>query len=61
MVFVGWLMFAVVAVAVSAARVMQLHRRAERAAAATHVERVLRFRRRHRSTPCSRIQFKDAA
>ncbi|ALS65941.1 hypothetical protein [Pandoraea apista] len=61
MVFVSWLVFAVVAVTVSAARVMQLHRRAERAAAATYIERVLRFRRSHRNTPCPRIQFKDAA
>ncbi|EON11152.1 MULTISPECIES: hypothetical protein [Pandoraea] len=61
MVFVSWLMFATLAVTVSAARVMQLYRRAARTAAATHVERVLRFRRSHRHTPCPRIQFKDAA
>ncbi|MDR3397816.1 MAG: hypothetical protein P4M06_09660 [Pandoraea sp.] len=60
MVVVSWLVVAAVAVTVSAARVMQLHRRAARTAAASHVERVLRYRRSHRNTPCSRIQFKDA-
>ncbi|AKM30877.1 hypothetical protein AB870_13330 [Pandoraea faecigallinarum] len=61
MVFVSWLLIAACAVSISAARVKQLHRRSMRTAAAAHVERVLRYRRSHRTTPCPRIQFKDAA
>ncbi|AJP56115.1 hypothetical protein UC34_02115 [Pandoraea vervacti] len=61
MVFTSWLLIAAFAISVSAARVRQLHRRSMHTAAAAHVERVLRYRRRHRVTPCARIQFKDAA
>jgi hypothetical protein len=59
--FVSWLLIAAVATSVSAARVIQLHRCAMRTAAAAHVDRVLRYRRSHRRTPCTRIRFKDAA
>jgi hypothetical protein len=60
-IFVIWLGTAALAVTATVARVMQLKRAAARTAAATHVVRVLRYRRSHRRTPCSRIRFKDAA
>ncbi|VVE08803.1 hypothetical protein PPN31114_02532 [Pandoraea pneumonica] len=61
MSFVSWSLIALVAIAISGARVRQLHRKATRLAASAHVDRVLRYRRSHRRTPCTRIQFKDAA